>query len=505
MTRAEEMIWQRNKLVGKVLWVVVALSLLLALLEPTLWTTNAIAFFAGLGIEICNRKRKAIYIIPWVFTGLMIFFGVFFNLASLEAPIFLMFCVFLLIYPHYKYFTVAFAAMTVTLLAQIFNGAQTQALTDRTELFTGIVVVFAMIGGLLIVVAALNKRTYRSSERQREEAEAAGQQVQYLLGRVREAAEALRGFSEQTKQEVENVNAITNEVILAFQEVARGVEEQAGSITRINDALSTSDHHIGDVSEYAKAMNLLSRQAAEAGDEGNLHMDQLAGRIDDLDGMMDRTSSQMRNFAEASHSMSDILAQIDQISRQTNLLSLNAAIEAARAGEHGKGFAVVAGEVGSLAKHSGEAASEIDGILSGLKTQVESLSAQVEAGVQMLEAGKTSAKRTEEVFASVRKSAHGVREQAEQVEHRSSELRAFSGQIVQEMSEVAGITEQSSAAAEQILAGMEEQRSVTGHLSDSFTALETLIVELNELVTQRTKTGNEESLPAAEGSPKRKR
>jgi methyl-accepting chemotaxis protein len=62
-------------------------------------------------------------------------------------------------------------------------------------------------------------------------------------------------------------------------------------------------------------------------------------------------------------SISDTIGIIDQISFQTNILSLNAAVEAATAGEAGKGFAVVAQEVRNLASRSAEAASEIKSIV----------------------------------------------------------------------------------------------------------------------------------------------
>ncbi|MNQ60966.1 Methyl-accepting chemotaxis protein II [compost metagenome] len=95
--------------------------------------------------------------------------------------------------------------------------------------------------------------------------------------------------------------------------------------------------------------------------------------------------STMREIAQDSGRIEDIVGVIDGIAFQTNILALNAAVEAARAGEEGKGFAVVAAEVRSLAQRSAGAAKEIKQLLNTSGATVQAGAAQVETAGRTME------------------------------------------------------------------------------------------------------------------------
>ena len=109
--------------------------------------------------------------------------------------------------------------------------------------------------------------------------------------------------------------------------------------------------------EHARVANDLAASASRAAADGGQVMSDVVATMDEIS----------RN----SRRIVDIIGTIDGIAFQTNILALNAAVEAARAGEQGRGFAVVASEVRSLAQRSAEAAREIKALIGSSVDKVE--------------------------------------------------------------------------------------------------------------------------------------
>lgn len=101
-------------------------------------------------------------------------------------------------------------------------------------------------------------------------------------------------------------------------------------------------------------------------DETNLLIAEFINKINELQDNSLRISNSFTQMQSQVDRVNSMLNDISNITRQTDLLSLNAAIEAARAGEAGRGFAVVADEVRKLACHTGEFNSEIRKTLNAI-------------------------------------------------------------------------------------------------------------------------------------------
>lgn len=480
--RKIELFGKRNKIIIAIFWVITVIGVILAFQTPKLWGTSAVAVPLAVGLTLFNSRRKGVLVIPWIITGVLTVMAFYLTLGSLNSLVVLLLCSLLLLYPHYKYYATAAGISAVQILVQLAGSEDAGSESKLLLYFSGIGV-YLIISIVLFVVSYLNEKLQRQSEEQREQVEATGEQVNFLLERVKTAVDGLYEFTGRFKVEVEMAGAITNEVAIGFQEVSKGIEYQAGSIGEITEAISVSDQHIRDVAGYSQEMKKLSAETAAVSEQGSGNVSMLAGQFSELREMMEQTSNQMLEFSRRSQEINEMLEGITQISRQTNLLALNASIEAARAGEHGRGFAVVAGEVRKLAEDSGKTADSISGVIAGLQQQTDALIAQFEQSRGILLTGSVSVQRTEEVFQSILLNAHKVLEQAGDVEQSSAGMKQFSEKIVNEITEFSSVTEQSSAATEEILAGVEEQRTMTDNMVGSFKQLESLIVSLNELVS----------------------
>jgi len=132
------------------------------------------------------------------------------------------------------------------------------------------------------------------------------------------------------------------------KEQAQFVKETAQSLNEITQNLQSTSSKSKEMASYASKVTESSNQGQD---------------------LASQTVESMVTINEKVQAINEAIAIIDQISFQTNILSLNAAVEAATAGEAGKGFAVVAGEVRNLAARSADAANEIKGLVENANAQ----------------------------------------------------------------------------------------------------------------------------------------
>jgi len=224
-------------------------------------------------------------------------------------------------------------------------------------------------------------------------------------------------------------------------ELAKAVTDVAENTTSLSMVASETGQKGKDASEKMKDTVMIS----EKGKEDMLHID---SAMKSVDFNVSQLKEAVEQVIESSEKINDIVKLIADISSQTNLLSLNAAIEAARAGESGRGFSVVAEEIRKLAKTSESSVKSI----AELNQKIQKL---VTNTVDKTQESSDSIKNSIDLIQMASDTFHKIYVTISETSYIVEDMIVNVNRVDDVATSVAAITQEQSAAAEEILATSE--------------------------------------------------
>jgi methyl-accepting chemotaxis protein len=214
--------------------------------------------------------------------------------------------------------------------------------------------------------------------------DATATKLREVVSFVREAGDRTAYGSRELAESAEQMSRGVAGIAEASERLSEGSSEQAASAEEVSASVEQMSANIRQNAENAGQTERIASKAA---------LDASKGR------------ENVRETVKAMRSIAEKISIVEEIARQTNMLSLNASIEAARAGEHGKGFAVVASEVGKLAERSKLAAGEISAVAKQSVAIAEEAGTMLEGMVPDI---RKTAELVEEISVASREQDSGV-------------------------------------------------------------------------------------------------
>ena len=245
--------------------------------------------------------------------------------------------------------------------------------------------------------------------------------------------QAMRQLKRQMNDVMHKINEASSQVSAGSQNLAEASVELAEGeqAAAIEELQATVTYVANGAEQAATRMNESYELAYKYAQEADRSREEINGLIEII-GRIDETSKQIVN----------IIADIEDIASQTNLLSLNAAIEAARAGEAGKGFAVVADQIRSLAEQSAQSAVDTSELING---SIQVVREGSEAAVHVTQSIETVVDGMKKVAASAKELSDVSRGQMDTMK-----------QAEQGVEQISDVVEANSANAQETSATSEE-------------------------------------------------
>ncbi|MEY4517586.1 MAG: hypothetical protein RLZZ499_185 [Cyanobacteriota bacterium] len=291
------------------------------------------------------------------------------------------------------------------------------------------------------------------------------------VGSIADAFNATMKKLRELLQEVQTVSSEVGQLSLAGENSVRQLSESALKQTEeINQALGSIDEinqSVATVANYAQEAAKIARDGSLQAKEGDLAMDATVNSIEKIRGTVANTSKKVKQLAESSQEIAQIVEIISGISEKTNLLAFNASVEAARAGEHGEGFRIVAEEVRRLADRITEATKDIQRLVSTIQQDTTSVLQGMETSTSEVVNGSELVHLTKLNLRSLADTSKQIDEYLKYISTSTTDQTNTSVVVNQKINGIASIAKINSTEAQNVVQSLQTLVSEANNLQSS--------------------------------------
>jgi len=277
---------------------------------------------------------------------------------------------------------------------------------------------------------------------------------------------------------LEAVKQITNSINIIDQ----GLSQQASDSEVCLNQMEGLSNQIDRLTEKTSDMNNIANITREVVNSGIGIVDDLNRKSKDTVNITQSVIEDIQRLEAESSTISNIVATIDNISRQTNLLSLNASIEAARAGDAGTGFAVVADEIRKLAEQSAASAKQIGMIIKSIESQTEKTVLTAKKAESIVSSQEKALQKTIEIFSDINKQVESLVESIDVILDGIGKIEVTKKDTLYAIESISAASEEATATSGELKMTADNQLSTVQLLNKAAERLKADAKNLEEAV-----------------------
>ncbi len=245
------------------------------------------------------------------------------------------------------------------------------------------------------------------------------------------------------------VASASTELAASAEEMSAGMDTQQQQTQQVAAAVEELSQSVAEVAAKSSDASTASGESQRLAEDGGEIVSNTVSEMEGIAREVQSSADTINTLGQKSQTIGEIIAVINDIADQTNLLALNAAIEAARAGEHGRGFAVVADEVRKLAERTTEATEEVSQSILGIQTETKSAVTLIEAGSERVGKGVDLATQAGTALKSIVDGSMGVQGMVQDIAAAANQQTAAADEIARAIEGINSVTSESSVGASQ--------------------------------------------------------
>jgi methyl-accepting chemotaxis protein len=300
---------------------------------------------------------------------------------------------------------------------------------------------------------------------------------------VADGSAIIASAAEGVMASVDETSTAVNEISVAIEQVTRNLDHLTGIVHQSAAAMEEINSTLSNVEQSAAISHEVSSQVKLQADQSIAVVTETIDSLSEIQTSVELSYEAIRRLAENSNRIENIVSVINDITKRTNLLALNASIIAAQAGEYGKSFGVVADEIRNLSLQTGHSTGEITGIIEEIMTESKTAASNITATKGLVSRGVELGHSTGDTLKAIFDRSVCSMEMTQQIKQATEEQVTSAQVVAKSMEDISSMTTQ-------ILAASTDQAKATRSIARAIETIKDMTHEMVSSTSRQVEDGN---------------